>query len=69
MTAGLSDNTCQAPIKHIGIGDDLGGRREAGDHLSLFGIGKRDLYGEADGDHPKQRNDKRFDQRKPSFCR
>ena len=48
-------------IEHVGILDDLDGRREAADHLAPIGIGHGDLNAEADGDDQEQRHHERLD--------
>lgn len=56
-------------IQHVGIRDNLCRWSKAEDHLTPIRIGKSDLNRKADGDNAEQSYDKRFDQRKPSFCR
>ena len=48
-------------IEHGRVRHDLGGGREAADHLPPLRIGQRDLHEETGEDHPQQRDDEGLD--------
>ena len=48
-------------IEHVRVGEEIGGRRKAADHLAPVGVGHRDLHEEARRDNAHHGDDEGFD--------